>query len=619
MRLREIIIDIGFLFDSTKMVMFGRYMDRATSRMDIARKAAVGLTGALTALTGVFGAAIVNTAQYSEEIFNNATAFEANFEKFQGYRFAIQRLGGSTDDFIDLLGTLVDRAKDAAEGSKTYAKEFKRVGISVAELRKKKPIELLEMFIDRTAKVKDRTDAIAASVRLFGDDLGRRVLPAIVGGATSFAKLAKNAKEAGFILKRDQIENLRALRGTITLATITAQGFGRYLVAQLSPALKRFGDRMNGAVLAVGAFIRSRIDKFAENMSIRFEKLWLALKRMYQVAQRLGGLTGMFKAFAAALGLLATAYLGRQLYALIQGLWLLRKASMAALLPSLALFAKFLFLGALFVGVIAVLEDLWIAMEGGNSVIGDLAKKNELFRGILEGFKMAVNAVKQALSDMGPIMEALGFGAVNSSDIFKMLALSFLFVAGVIGVTLIAAVYLIIRAFQGLIILGTLLGEALAAVFLGVSEVVAGVMGFISDAIDVAMAGINKVMKAYRRVGDLLGTGENSFSFKMDRMMETREQKDVRVRREELTSFGNSSLGARGDDALRSIGMDPRENMVQTYARQQQNAAPMQIREGDMNITVAGTGDPYQDTRRAAAAGRRERQNAQARFATGAR
>lgn len=627
-KIRELIIDIGLAFDSRRLTLFGRYMDRAKNKMDLARKAALGVAAAIAVVTGAVTGAILTTAQYSEEVFRNAAAFQAPIEKFQAYQFALERLGGSTDDFIDMLGTLVDRAKDAAEGSKEYAKEFKRVGIAVSELKKKKPIEILDLYLDRAQKVKDKTDAIASAVRLFGDDLGRRVLPAIVGGATSFKHLAEVARNTGYVLKKHQIENLRKLNKSMTLAKLIVTGFGRYLAAQLSPSMSRLADRMNKVVLHSAAWIRTKIDAFAKNFAIRLEKAWLAAKDLFAIAQRFGGVVKIFKAFAAVLLVIATAHMGKQFYLIAKSLYALRKASIAAMVPSLILFAKFFLIGAAVALVVAVLEDMWVALKGGESVIGKFAKKSEFFAGIMELFKAVVGAVKRAMDDMIPVFNAATGTTSTLQDVLGAVMTVFLALAAIIGITIVAAVYLLIRAFQGLVVIGSFLGELFAVVFLGILSAVdflnsniINLQNLMRDFFDEVLQGAKESYKAFLKFGNALGNIPKKIrqSFMTEEQIRQDNAKDrERQLAQEKAGFGGSSLDITGRRAMSELS-DPRIGFVQRYAREERAAAPPAVREGDINVTVQGTGDPYADTRKGIAAAKQAQRTAQQRFAVGAR
>jgi hypothetical protein len=169
------------------------------------RFALSGLAGALSF------AAIANGAQRVtrelEEVRRTARSLGEDAQSIQELNFVFREFGLESNDVSDALNTLADRSQDAKDGMQSFVDDFRLVGIEVEDLRGKRPAELFELFVDRLSKVEDPTRRNAAAVRIFGDDLGRRLLPFLIDGAEGFDRLRQKAHEAGAVLGDEAIDD----------------------------------------------------------------------------------------------------------------------------------------------------------------------------------------------------------------------------------------------------------------------------------------------------------------------------------------------------------------------------------------------------------------------------
>jgi len=344
---------------------------RAAQSMGALLAAAAGVGAALAVGFGAQGVLVRRSAAFGEQIERMAVGFSTSAQEIQRLNTVFKVLGGSTDDLADAMGTITDRAKSALEGSADSLKEFKRVGISLDELKDKKPAELLRLFMERASVMKDRTQALTASVRTFGDDLGRRLIPALTTGEASFRDLERVAGDLGLILSPKETKNLKLAQVEFRKLQFTVEGLGNSLGAALAPA---FGYAAKG----IQTFIQNNFVKGKSPLSAKWMKSWAQLmgdefKKIGTYAQsafeKLGGSQAADKAMTLLQGvvpLVAEMAVG-----------FLALAGSA----SVVYFFKMLggvgvVLGLVLGGIIAVLFDLFAYMEGGDSVIGRLIDRS---------------------------------------------------------------------------------------------------------------------------------------------------------------------------------------------------------------------------------------------------
>lgn len=458
MALREIMIELGVIFDIRQLTLWGRYSDRAKTQAQLARKAFVGLAGAVALAGGAIGAYVGQQSLLIANSARQASAFMMTTQAFMGLEYAFSVLGATTDDLQDALGTLVDRAKDAMEGSKEYAKEFKRVGIAISELRGKKPGELFDLYIKRAGQVKDKTDAIASAVRLFGDDLGRRILPALVGGAVSIDKLRKAAQEAGYILSDTAVKAMNEAASAARMMRLHVIGLSRQMAANMAPAFKDAADAAVNVVRYFNQVGQTLSAIVSRHIREDIKKLVLLWHDFDAAVARAGGWTVWLQRLARVMALLATIGLGGGIYSLVKAINTLLVALSASSIPMLLTWGLvFAAIGAAALLVFLVIEDLFTMMKGGDSIIGRLIQRNDWLGKTIKVLAIELikvwNLLKQTWQAADEV--AKSFGITNGAaevvvGILVILGMALAGVAGILVVGVIGAFVFFGAALKGL-------------------------------------------------------------------------------------------------------------------------------------------------------------------------
>ena len=258
-----------------------------------------------------------------DELDKTSRAIGLNVERLQELRFAADLAGVGNADFSKGLQTLQKNAFEAARGSTAYEEAFNRLGVSLrdgnGELRSSD--DLLVQVAEGYQGLTSDTERSALAQNLFGR-AGKRLGPLLAQGAEGIARASAEARELGFIMGEDTVAAAAELTDNQTRLSLVMRGFRLQIGRAVLPIL-------NGLV---EAFLRvARVVR--EN-----EFVALALKVTVS---------------AVALAMVAAA--GKVIIA-----WL------AAAAPFIAIVAV---LGLLFL----VAEDLFTFLQGGDSVIGDIA------------------------------------------------------------------------------------------------------------------------------------------------------------------------------------------------------------------------------------------------------
>ena len=358
---------------------------------------------------GAQGFLLAQTSLYGEEVKRFSQGFGATIEQAQEYREAFKVLGGTTDDLADALGTVVDRGKDALEGSKTYQKEFKRLKITMTELKdamKKGAIDVFDLYVKKSVQVKDKTEAITAAVRLFGDDLGRRLLPVLTSGEEAFAKIIKMSKTFGLILKKDEIDNLAKLRTEFRQFEFFVLGMARRLSAKLATAILPISDDLQGWLFRIEKIINAGFDGWVKMMGEEIEKLAQYAKEFYDMLGGDAALKSFMETVTELTPLLLTLGAG---FTLILGSGVIVALFSKMTAAGLALYAVF---GLL----IAVAADVWGYFQGVDSILGDLAKRFPDVERQLASIKASFSDLKWAVNGAWQVFKHL-FKTLNEEGV----------------------------------------------------------------------------------------------------------------------------------------------------------------------------------------------------------
>lgn len=447
--IREFMIEIGVVMDNRQIGLFGRYMDRAKTAFDYARKAAIAFAAGIGIASAALAGYVATVAIAIDNTYKQATAFLMDPQRFQGLEYAFTQLGATTDDLQDALGTLTDRARDAIEGNKTYAKEFARIGIAVSELRNKKPGELFDLYIQKAQQAKDKTVAIASAVRLFGDDLGRRILPALVGGSMNIEKMIKQAEEAGYILGTQAVKDLREFGLAMRLLQLRAMGLGRYFASQLAPGLKKLSQRVTKVIIYFTDFMKVMAKIAGRMFQEELEKLTDLWHDLFDVIGWMGGLKPVFTRVLKFFTLFAALGAGHAFKKLAKYLAMIAArliaVNFATLAGGLGIAAA---LAIAILSVVLVLDDLYTTFKGGDSVLNRWIQQGGFLGETAQEFVWAMQfmmeAVRDAIKVLDQMLASMGIG----KGVMEILLAAFM----LIGFTLITLVVVAILAAVGAVI-----------------------------------------------------------------------------------------------------------------------------------------------------------------------
>mgnify|MGYP002601437554 CR=1 FL=1 len=279
----------------------------------------------LTALGGVGGfslkAAVDKFTSLGDSIDKASKRAGVGVESLQKLRYAAGLGGMSADQMDQALSKLTDNMGKAARGeNKNLAAIFKRLGISLK---------------DSKGQIRDAADVmrnLSPAVRMriltaaFGEELSKRMIPVLEGGAKSLDDMGEQASKLGLVMDQDMVAKSAHLTDTLSTFSQVVDGVSAQVGAALAPTIEGIVIRMQDWLVANKDLIAQRLDGLFEKVSkaiaeVDFEKVvdgvFDFIDGVMEFVDSVGGWENIIKGFGALLGVSLVGDLlsvGKELY-----------------------------------------------------------------------------------------------------------------------------------------------------------------------------------------------------------------------------------------------------------------------------------------------------------------
>src|SRR5690606_3307914 len=133
-------------------------------------------------------------------------------ESIQALNYAVQQSDGDIKLLTTGLRALARRSAEAAQGNRTFAKYFERLGVQVqnADGSMRALEDILMDVADAVRALGSESEASAALMGLMGD-AGRQLVPFMRQGSAGIRELMREARSLGLVIDRETVHRLSAL------------------------------------------------------------------------------------------------------------------------------------------------------------------------------------------------------------------------------------------------------------------------------------------------------------------------------------------------------------------------------------------------------------------------
>lgn len=335
---------------------------------------ALGATaaGAAVALAGMVG----STVKTAGELSDLSARTGLSTDTLQELSYAGGQVGVSMDALVQGLTHVSRNASKAAEDGGATADAFRDLGVSLetpnGELRNAD--DLMLDAADRLAAMTNATERTAMAQRIFGKS-GASLLPLLREGSAGIEKMRQRARDLGLVMSEDTVKAGDALGDELDTLGAAAKGLGFTIAGPLLAPLTELVSGVLAWVAANRKLIASRVEAGIKAIAGAFRLVVDVVAPFAKLVKALIVDTGAWK---LALGVWALMLANQARVAVLNMITALGSlvASQGSLIAAQLVSAGVAALWTLawVAGIILLLllvEDLYQAFTGGDSVIGD--------------------------------------------------------------------------------------------------------------------------------------------------------------------------------------------------------------------------------------------------------
>ena len=232
---------------------------------EVGKKVASGgfkvLKGAFTAASAAASAVVAGAAAIAKGLVKAAdTAAEAgdkiekqsqkvgmSAESYQQWDYVMNIAGTSMQNCTTGLKTLTNQFEKAQAGSEGAQDKFKRLGLSMDDLKGKSREEVFETTVKALQGVKSETEKAALANALFGKS-GQDLMPLFNQSAEATQDLMDKAKEYGMVMSDDAVNASAAYEDSLTSMQTTMKALKDNAFAELLPGMTSVLDGITAAM-----------------------------------------------------------------------------------------------------------------------------------------------------------------------------------------------------------------------------------------------------------------------------------------------------------------------------------------------------------------------------------
>jgi hypothetical protein len=327
------------------------------------------VSGIKTAIAGIVA---FKTVQWGKNLIEETSAVGDRFSKLsqeigigieplQQLGFAAKMSGSDLEGMAGALKKLSLNAKAAADGSDEQKKSFKALGINAKDLMNGTlPLEdALGKIADKIKEMPDGPKKTALAMKTLGR-AGASLIPFLNEGSEGIKSLRKEFIDLGGQIDEKTVKQLETLNDDSDRMSTVFQGIKQQIVKGLLPVLLKLTKQFIAWYKANRVAITAKLEKFVERLAAAFKMFGKVVEWIMEMTD---GLRGVFEGLGIAAAALAIAML------------------LPFLLPAAAIAA-----------LILIVEDLWQAFTGGESVLKDVY--NFMVEGLEETITKWMNKIK---------------------------------------------------------------------------------------------------------------------------------------------------------------------------------------------------------------------------------
>lgn len=368
MIVRELFAKLGLSVDAASFAVADQMLGAVKSGLGLMVSGAVRAGEGLTEI-------ITKTVETASALNDTSVALGVTTDAIQELGYAAQLNGSSVEGMSDGIRKLSINMQAAASGSEEAAQTFRRLGVQITEGGKLRAADaVLADIADKFKAMPSGARRVAAAVDLFGKS-GASLIPTLAEGSAKLAELRQEARDLGIVLDKNTISAGDELGDSWDKLKAAADGLRYSIGGPLLEGIRESVDTTVAWVKANRALLAQRLQVLIKGLVSGFKLLASGLLLVWR---GLNFVIVRWKLFAALFAASIAAVILGNAAAVISFVSLGAAAIGAAVSAAaawVAAAAPFVALAAVIAFVLLALEDLWVFLRGGKSLIGDVGKE----------------------------------------------------------------------------------------------------------------------------------------------------------------------------------------------------------------------------------------------------
>ena len=200
-----------------------------------------GLAGIASGLSAISFARVIQEANnLTDTLRDQSIRLGIGVSDLQAFQLAAGNAGIESGKLSSLLGKLNKSAGEIkiGEGNQKTVEAFRRIGLSVEEVRRSNPAELFTRVIEGLGGIQDPAARAATSMAIFGKS-GQDALTLVADGAGSLTESRRLLDELGLSLSQINADNVDAANDALGTLGFLATAAKQKLGAELAPQIVR--------------------------------------------------------------------------------------------------------------------------------------------------------------------------------------------------------------------------------------------------------------------------------------------------------------------------------------------------------------------------------------------
>lgn len=284
--------------------------DVGRAALDMGKKLVAGATAGAVAVAALTRSVAESTLAAQTA----ARTVNVSLQGWQQFGHAANLVGSNADQMSGALGSLRDKALEAARGNWELRRAFRLMGVQLTDNRGRlRDTESLMMDVaDAFARVPDSERRTRAAMELFGE-AGAALIPILSQGSAGMRAAARDAQFLGITLSRTEAQAVTTLGISMRRLTGSITGVWNAIAVRLSPIITPLVNDLTQWIATNRELIATKVEEYiraipgaVQSLRDQAQALWSTLRPVVAVFIEWAEWFGPLHTAALALGL----YLG---------------------------------------------------------------------------------------------------------------------------------------------------------------------------------------------------------------------------------------------------------------------------------------------------------------------